>query len=578
MSIRQRRKIPALLGALAASLALTFTGTMASAAPTIPDVDPDTRGSITFHKYDTTGTGGPTADGTEITDPTELASLGSPIADVTFTITQVAGIDLTTNAGWTAAAQLDETTAKNQLDPATIKTAGPTNAAGLATIEDLPVGLYYVEETLAPAQVTKAPPFLISIPLTDPADQSNWFYDIHVYPKNDVSTGTKTVQDSARSGNDQTFTWTVQGDIPTVPVIDAYKIRDDFDSRLEFDAAGLTACLSVDDTNPSTCVGGATDLVPADYTVTTYTRTQLDAWRAANPNDLTCQPVMAADKGLRVEVTLTATGLAKMAARNDVEPTSKVQLTVPTRLTATAINDASQTAGIVKNSATVFPNGGSFCAKDGETPPPTNESESRWGDILIHKIDATNHATTLAGATFQVYVADANGAKTGSALNLPVLDANGQPTFNPDGSLMTENEFTTDANGIVKISALRNTNFADGYPQKPYCGDATCTPDNQSDTDTGTVNPKYQRYVLEEITAPTGYELLAKPLLIEVTAAGQVIAADGTGGLDIENAPTNNGFELPMTGAAGTAMFTLIGLGLLGLGTLMVARRRQATK
>ncbi len=584
MSIRQRRRLPAILGALAASAALVFSGSVgASAAPTIPDVNPDTRGSITFHKYDTTGAGGPAATGKEITDQTDLGKLGAPIADVTFRVTQVDGIDLTTNAGWTEASQLDAATAKTQLDAATAKTVGPTDAQGSAKVENLPVGLYYVEEISAPAEVTKALPFLVSVPLTDPANQSNWFYDIHVYPKNDISRGTKTVQDSARSGNNEAFTWTVQGDIPTVENIDGYKIRDDFDSRLDFDADAadsLTACLSVDDTNPSSCVTGATDLTPADYDVVTYTRDELDAWRndPAHASDLSCQPTMTADKGLRVEVILKDSGLTKMKNRLAVEPTSKVQLTVKTRLITTAVDDAAtQEAGIVKNKAIVFPNDDSFCAVE---PPPTAESESRWGDILIRKIDVKDHSKVLEGASFQVYVANADGSKGAGPLALPVMDANGQPTLNADGSLKTENTFVTDANGVVKISALRNTNFADGFPQKPYCAEDPCTVDNQTDTEAAgsVVNPKYQRYILEEVKAPAGYELLAKPMVLEVTQAGQVIAADGTGGLDIENAPKNNGFALPMTGAAGTAMFTVIGLGLLGLGTLMVMRRRQAEK
>ncbi len=44
--------------------------------------------------------------------------------------------------------------------------------------------------------MTPAAPFLVSVPLTDPDNQDNWIYDVHVYPKNSIAGAEKTVTDA----------------------------------------------------------------------------------------------------------------------------------------------------------------------------------------------------------------------------------------------------------------------------------------------------------------------------------------------------------------------------------------------
>ncbi|MFW0771699.1 SpaH/EbpB family LPXTG-anchored major pilin [Paenarthrobacter nitroguajacolicus] len=180
-----------------AVLAMSFSAAPASAAPL---VDGDQIGSITVHKFERpdTPTGLPN-NGTAV----DTAGL-TPLAGIEFTIQQVNAIDLATNAGWDAANNLS-----NVFSPAnpegSITGAGftlgagqaqVTDAAGTAAFGNLPVGLYLVTETNYPSGVTPAAPFLVSVPLTDPDNNDNWIYNVHVYPKNSITGAEKTVTDA----------------------------------------------------------------------------------------------------------------------------------------------------------------------------------------------------------------------------------------------------------------------------------------------------------------------------------------------------------------------------------------------
>ncbi len=80
------------------------------------------------------------------------------------------------------------------------KTTKTTDQNGQAIFEDLPLGLYIVDESKVPANVVKAEgPFFVSVPMTN-ADGDNWNYNIHVYPKN--KTESTNINKSVRREND----------------------------------------------------------------------------------------------------------------------------------------------------------------------------------------------------------------------------------------------------------------------------------------------------------------------------------------------------------------------------------------
>lgn len=61
---------------------------------------------------------------------------------------------------------------------------GKTQKSGQVKFENLPIGLYFVEETNAPAQIVNyTANFLVSIPMTN-KDGDDWIYDVVASPKN----------------------------------------------------------------------------------------------------------------------------------------------------------------------------------------------------------------------------------------------------------------------------------------------------------------------------------------------------------------------------------------------------------
>ena len=76
-----------------------------------------------------------------------------------------------------------------------------TDENGEAKFNNLSLGLYLVQETDAPAQITgKVGDFLVSIPMTN-ADEDDWLYDVHVYPKNKSTYGGVTLQKKGQIGS-----------------------------------------------------------------------------------------------------------------------------------------------------------------------------------------------------------------------------------------------------------------------------------------------------------------------------------------------------------------------------------------
>jgi fimbrial isopeptide formation D2 family protein/LPXTG-motif cell wall-anchored protein len=482
-----------LRGGLAA-LALVVAGTAAAApASAAPLVDPDQLGSITVHKFEAPDSpSGLPSNGTEV----DTAGL-TPLPGVTFQVRQVSDIDLGTNQGWADAAALSD--AFDPADPAgSISGAGHalgagvsqvTSTAGVAAFTGLPVGLYLVEETSFPAGVTPSAPFLVSVPLTDPDAADSWVYDVHVYPKNAVTTATKTVADADAVELGDEVTFTIAADIPNVDPIDGYKIVDVLDDRLDY---------------VSTAVSLANGVVITEGTH--YTVTHVAATNT-------------------VTVEFTAAGRTVLADN----PDTRIEVEIVTEVTE---------VGEIENMAIVYPNAGSFDIEPGQPggPTVTPPVETRWGGITLAKVDGDGAA--LAGAVFQVFTSAADAA----AQSNPV-------------TLGGETSFAADSDGLLTLSGLRYSDFADG---------ATVAPGD----------PGYRTYYLVEVQAPTGFELLAEPIEFTVTAATTAVGVD----LEVTNVESNGGFELPNTGGTGTGLLYLAGIGLIigGVVFLLVTRRRNA--
>lgn len=375
MTTPPRRKRGLLTGlvAVATALTLAFSAAPAQADPPFT-IDPEATGTIRIHKFEQSSTVG--QPGTGESDDT-VPDGATPLAGIVFTAQRVNDVILTTNAGWQEAADLTPETAFPRLD-ATMYRSGATTSEGLASIQNLPVGVYYVTETTFPNNVTPAAPFLVTIPRTNPKKLDEWIYTVDVFPKNATTTAEKNVVDAGAVKVGDNVDWTILADIPKVQTVDKYVIEDLLDEKLQF----------VSDVVSLTGASGVT-LEPSDYGVTTT---------AGEP----------------FRVTFTAAGRTKLASAWRADPAARVQVIVTTKVLA---------AGEITNAATVFPNSRSF----GKTTPVAT---TKWGTIVLEKANSKNVENKLAGAEFQVFLTkEAATAKTSA----DAITINGQSTFTSEG-------------------------------------------------------------------------------------------------------------------------------------------------
>lgn len=229
-----------LTAALSAVMALSVCAlpAMADNATTATTPNPvwsQDHGSITIHKYEWNGTNGNYATGEkndaqlpkDIT--TTPATTPSPLKGAEFSLYKVkdaawlkeyySGDPAVTSEAnvfkWDTYAEKDTTSGDYKLKTgasATLIGTKNTDANGVATFDkdasgsNLPLGLYLVMETKSPDQVTTpCEPFLVSVPMTRVGatnPQSDWLYDVHVYPKNKTSYGDITLTKKGQVGRD----------------------------------------------------------------------------------------------------------------------------------------------------------------------------------------------------------------------------------------------------------------------------------------------------------------------------------------------------------------------------------------
>lgn len=179
-----------------------------------------------------------------------------------------------------------------------------------------------------------------------------------------------------------------------------------------------------------------------------------------------------------------------------------------------------------------------------ETPESKTYTYVWKFDVLKYTMKE-NAETTLAGAKFKLYK-EVNGVK-----NYVIVDESNKVT-----SWTTDEEaasvFTTPDDGSFTISGL--------------------------DADT---------YYLEEVEAPAGYNKLAAPVKVTITAtinattnvgtATVTYGENSTGTVKIEN---KTGVELPSTGGVGTTIFYVIGGLLMAVAVVLLVTKKKmsATK
>ena len=557
MRISKKRGLLASAGALATAIALALSGAVAaSAAPTIPTPPPANTANLNIVKL-STPTNGAIAPNSGEAQTTPAGS--DYVPGVVFRVRQVNTVDLSKNAGWSAADALTFNTASggsvsgngSDGNPVTLGAAayGTTNASGVpinsddagvttsgSAFQNLPIGLYLVDEYSTPAGVTGSAPFLITLPMTNAAG-TDWNYNVYVYPKNSVTEIEKTVSDATKhqAGTPgASVTWTINAEVPRIPNTStpgtwlaptSYVITDDLDSRLNPTAVRAKIV------GP----GGFTDVALVAGT------------------DFTLLPAaLPGTGGEVVSLEFLNPGLAKLQTAAATEGT-EVEVEIDTLVLSPVGN------GLIQNNASVNINNGG--AKTTTTP-----AETRWGSFTFKKVrngvtddgGTPEDETVLGGAEFQVYGKD------------PRVDAN--VATNP--ALLASAAVSDNTTGLVAI---------DGLPLSNHLNNESIATTDAED---------YRVYWLVETKAPTGWELLAEPIPFVLLADGgpavQITVdsngkpnVDGTGALvvsqnitQVANVAENAGFVLPLTGGMGTAVLTIGGIAILAI-VLLVARRRR---
>lgn len=211
-----------LAGLLGAAMVLTSFGTPAWATSTkSPTIDASKTGSIIIHKYEYNGAQDSLKTGTgQDTDEETIPGGATVLKGVKFEAYKLADISQDTVTGsdgkkstalqytniihGLADRDFNENTTydsiKDKITESSLTVAGTatTNESGIATINNLGLGVYLVKEVDAPSQVTnKTANFIVSIPTTNTVTDStnntkygdNWIYDVNVYPKNATNYG-----------------------------------------------------------------------------------------------------------------------------------------------------------------------------------------------------------------------------------------------------------------------------------------------------------------------------------------------------------------------------------------------------
>ncbi|RLP08513.1 SpaH/EbpB family LPXTG-anchored major pilin [Propionibacterium australiense] len=496
------RRLAAMCGVVALSLSGLIGGAgVASADPNYGNINQDATGSIIIHKH-------LNGDGTAANPDGTGSVSGDPVGNVTFAAYPITSLDLSKSADWDTLSTLEvpDSACANPTSPTLAGQelgasagSGTTNGSGEATIGNLPVKAYLVCETSAPGNIVqKAKPFVVTIPY--PYDGS-WLYDVNVYPKNTEVSIDKTIETQTQYGLGSTVSFPVT---TTVPALDDaanfqyFQIKDEMDSRFSNPAVSQVT------------LGGTPLVLNTDYTVTT--------------------------SGNTITVKFTSTGLTRLKSAAGQEVRATFQGTV------TSVGD-----GAIKNTAQLItdtqygavPPTPPEDPTPPDTPPTTPEVQTNWGDLKVHKVDADNHSTGLAGAIFEVYNAAepyasdcANATRTGDPI-----------------SVSGQTQFTSDESGVVNIAGL-------------YVSDSV-----------NTSNADQRCYVLVEVEAPAGFVKQNAGIPVTVTAGTTNEGVYGTIVLNSKQAVPG----LPLTGAQGKVLMMVVGaILIITAGTTAVVRSRRA--
>ena len=460
------------------------------------------------------------------------------------------------NGKLAAALAANATTVKNALEAAVKNGTAmtETDTAGHTSAENLGQGLYLVVETGVPENVTSTcNPFFVSLPMTT-VDGAGWNYDVTVYPKNQTGNPTleKTVRESKNSTGKNSGSLTDIGDgyahTATASVCDVVEYQ-------------------IISTLP-TITSKATSL--SEYT---YVDTMSKGIRY-NKQDVVIE--FFKDAGCTDKITTWAEDSGKFTVTYD-----DTANTMTIRMTEAGLAEINEAATVHTDSVK---RGYSDCTMR-ITYAATLTADAQMGDkdnpndvVLTWKRTNTTYFDTLEDCC-HVYT-----------YGIDVLKQ-----FSDNGGKVQNVKFLlhNDTDDVYVIAEQKDgVYYAKGFAAKK--ADATTFVPNAQ----GHVVVKGledDTYSLTETATGKGYILLKEAVKIVIKTSengaceqcgAKLLTATGTvNGKDISMTEgnaivpltviNNPGFDLPKTGGYGTWMFTIGGVGLLGVAAFIVVKFRK---
>lgn len=491
-----------------------------------------TSGSITIYKWKSE------------TDNDGNQKKTTPVKKAEFTIKKVKSVsgqelDLTKYDSWVEiakkAADLNANTANVVVTDTTFannkgELTGETNDNGVLRFKDLPLGLYQVQETKAPAGYSAAEtkPFYMTLPMiqqvtTGSKKETKYNYAPFVDPKNvDITDSVKKTKDTTKTvGAGDNISYTITADLDKVKAkaTDSDRVADEFKGYSVFDLAPDNYFESYSDVVKEVKAGDTTLTPKTDYTVGT-------------PTD--------ADGGKKkIEITFTDSGrkVLATAANASVGKAAKVTVKLTFKLADTtklATNSVTNEGGIVPSHDT------------GTTPSEVKTKDNPKVDFATFQIKkvSSKDGSVLPGAKFMLFSVKE--------------DAEGCTNAIKAGKTGNELDKVCKAKASV------------GFGEKETSSDNA----KKGLTEAYSVKRGEVFYAVETV-APAGY--IRNPNVHAIT----VDASKTTDTFTVENLPEsgNDGkswlFNLPKTGSYGIIIFALAGVCLVCFGIFVFMRNRK---
>lgn len=487
-----------------------------------------TSGTITIYKWKSETDG---ATGNQLKK--------TPVKDAEFTIKKVKSVnskvlDLTKYDSWVeiAKAATDLNTNKSSVvafDNTFVgnkdSLSGSTNANGVLRFKDLPLGLYQVQETKAPAGYSAAEtkPFYMTLPMiqqvtTSGKKDTKYNYAPFVDPKNvDINDSVKKTKDTSKTvGAGDEISYTITADLDKIKAKSTDTITaDEFKGYSVFDLAPANYFVSYKDVVKKVKAGDTTLTPTKDYTV-------------MNPTDV--------DGKKKIEITFTDSGRKALATAANASVGKAAKVTV--ELTFKLADTAKLTTNSVTNEGGIVPS-----HDTGTTPSEVKTKDNPKVDFATFQIKkvSSKDGSVLSGAKFMLFSVKSDAEGCTNAIKAGTTGADLDKVCKTKASA-----------GFGEKVTAANTGLTEAYSVK-----------------------RGEAFYAVETVAPTGY--IRNPDVHSIT----VEANKTTETFPVENLPEsgNDGkswlFNLPKTGAAGVIIFALAGMCLVAVGMFIFLRNRK---